>query len=82
MTEEDALINARLARILTTDDYDHDKKEYRSSEPLDLLRTVQKLTLHQDLEMREIQLALYEIDKETMMELYMRLYKNKHFQTK
>ena len=32
-----------------------------------------KLTLHQDLEMREIQLALYEIDKETMMELYMRL---------
>ena len=32
-----------------------------------------KLTLHQDLEMREIQLALYEIDKETMMELYMKL---------
>ena len=32
-----------------------------------------KLTLHQDLEMREIQLALYEIDKETMMELYLRL---------
>ena len=32
-----------------------------------------KLTLHQDLEMREIQLALHEIDKETMMELYMRL---------
>ena len=27
MTEEDALINARLARILTTDDYDHEKKE-------------------------------------------------------
>ncbi len=27
MTEEDALVNARLARILTTDDYDHDKKE-------------------------------------------------------
>ena len=27
MTEEDALCNARLARILTTDDYDHDKKE-------------------------------------------------------
>ena len=27
MTEEDALVNARLARILTKDDYDHDKKE-------------------------------------------------------
>jgi DNA polymerase-1 len=27
MTEEDALCNARLARILTTDDYDHEKKE-------------------------------------------------------
>ena len=27
MTEEDALVNARLARILTTDDYDHAKKE-------------------------------------------------------
>ena len=32
-----------------------------------------KLTLHQDLQMREIQLALYEIDKETMMELYLKL---------
>tara|TARA_B100000965_G_scaffold402522_1_gene428645 strand:- start:695 stop:1459 length:765 start_codon:yes stop_codon:yes gene_type:complete len=27
MTEEDALMNARLARILTTKDYDHEKKE-------------------------------------------------------
>jgi len=27
MTEEDALVNARLARILTTTDYDHDKRE-------------------------------------------------------
>ena len=27
MTEKDALINARLARILTTQDYDHEKKE-------------------------------------------------------
>ena len=27
LTEEDALINAQLARILTTDDYDHEKKE-------------------------------------------------------
>ena len=27
MTEEDALVNARLARILTTEDYDHEKKE-------------------------------------------------------
>ena len=27
MTEEDALVNARLARILTTNDYDHDKRE-------------------------------------------------------
>tara|TARA_Y100001938_G_C8063556_1_gene418788 strand:- start:357 stop:1121 length:765 start_codon:yes stop_codon:yes gene_type:complete len=27
MTEADALVNAQLARILTTDDYDHDKKE-------------------------------------------------------
>ena len=27
MTEEDALVNARLARILTTSDYDHEKKE-------------------------------------------------------
>ena len=27
MTEEDALVNARLARILTTSDYDHGKKE-------------------------------------------------------
>ena len=27
MTEEDALVNARLARILTTDDYDYGKKE-------------------------------------------------------
>ena len=27
MTEEDALCNARLARILQTTDYDHDRKE-------------------------------------------------------
>ena len=27
LTEEDALINARLARILTTSDYDQGKKE-------------------------------------------------------
>ena len=27
MTEEDALVNARLARILTVDDYDSEKKE-------------------------------------------------------
>ena len=27
MTEEDAITNARLARILTTDDYDHEKKQ-------------------------------------------------------
>ena len=27
MTEQDALVNAQLARILTTDDYDHEKKE-------------------------------------------------------
>ena len=27
MTETDALVNAQLARILTTEDYDHDKKE-------------------------------------------------------
>ena len=27
MTEKDALINAQLARILTTTDYDHEKKE-------------------------------------------------------
>ena len=27
LTEKDALVNAQLARILTTDDYDHDKKE-------------------------------------------------------
>ena len=27
MTEKDALINAQLARILTVDDYDHEKKE-------------------------------------------------------
>ena len=27
MTEKDALINAQLARILTTNDYDHEKKE-------------------------------------------------------
>ena len=26
MTEEDALINAQLARILTTNDYDHTEK--------------------------------------------------------
>ena len=32
-----------------------------------------KLTLYKDLQMREIQLALYEIDKETMMELYLKL---------
>ena len=69
MTEEDALINARLARILTTDDYDHEKENQSSGNLWDST----KLTLHQDLEMREIQLALYEIDKETMMELYMRL---------
>ena len=69
MTEEDALVNARLARILTTDDYDHEKENQSSGNLWDST----KLTLHQDLEMREIQLALYEIDKETMMELYMRL---------
>ena len=27
MTEKDALVNAQLARILTTDDYDHEKKQ-------------------------------------------------------
>ena len=27
MTEKDALINAQLARILTNDDYDHEKKD-------------------------------------------------------
>ena len=27
LTEQDALINAQLARILTTDDYDHEKRE-------------------------------------------------------
>ena len=27
MTEEDAITNARLARILTSNDYDHEKKE-------------------------------------------------------
>ena len=27
MTEKDALVNAQLARILTTNDYDHEKKE-------------------------------------------------------
>ena len=27
MTEEDALVNARRARILTVDDYDSEKKE-------------------------------------------------------
>ena len=32
-----------------------------------------KLTLNQDLQMREIELALYEIDKETMIELYLKL---------
>ena len=34
MTEEDALVNARLARILTTDDYDHEKKEPILWEPV------------------------------------------------
>ena len=32
-----------------------------------------KLTLHQDLQMREIELALYDIDKKTMIELYLKL---------
>ena len=27
LTEEDALVNARLARILTADDYDFDKRQ-------------------------------------------------------
>ena len=27
LTEQDALINAQLARILTTNDYDHEKRE-------------------------------------------------------
>ena len=34
MTEEDALCNARLARILTTNDYDHEKKEPILWEPV------------------------------------------------
>ena len=34
MTEEDALVNARLARILTTDDYDHEKREPILWQPL------------------------------------------------
>tara|TARA_R100000231_G_scaffold93687_1_gene70317 strand:- start:95 stop:877 length:783 start_codon:yes stop_codon:yes gene_type:complete len=34
MTEEDALMNARLARILTTEDYDHEKKEPILWQPL------------------------------------------------
>ena len=46
------------------------KKENRSS---GTLWDNTKLTLHQDLEKREKQLPLYEKDKETMMELYMRL---------
>ena len=69
MTEEDALVNAQLARILTTDDYDHEKREPILWQPLGQY----KIDPPSGLEMREIQLALYEIDKETMMELYMRL---------
>ena len=34
LTEKDALVNARLARILTTDDYDHEKREPILWEPL------------------------------------------------
>ena len=45
------------------------KKNQSSGDPF----KTTKLTLHQDLEMREIQLALYQIDRETMMELYMKL---------
>ena len=33
MTEEDALQNARLARILTTDDYDSEKKRTNPMDP-------------------------------------------------
>jgi len=33
------------------------------------------LTLNQDLQMREIELALYDIDKKTMIELYLQLQK-------
>ena len=38
LTEQDALINAQLARILTTDDYDHEKKR---TNPLEAFGTVQ-----------------------------------------
>ena len=69
MTEEDALVNARLARILTTDDYDHDKREPILWQPVGQYQ----IDPPSGSEMREIQLALHEIDKETMMELYMKL---------
>lgn len=36
MTEADALINARLARILTINDYDEDKKRNQSYGPAPL----------------------------------------------
>ena len=68
MTEEDALVNARLARILTTDDYDHEK-ENQLWQPVGQY----EIDPPSGLRDREIQLALYEIDKETMVELYMRL---------
>ena len=45
------------------------KKNQSSGNPYETT----KLTLNQDLQMREIQLALYEIDKETMIELYLKL---------
>ena len=56
--QETAITNARLARILTVDDYDFDKKEPNLMVPL--LR-LQKLTMEQDLKMRLIEDRLNEV---------------------
>ena len=47
------------------------KKNQSSGNPLEAT----ELTLHQDLEMREIEFALHQIDRETMIELYLKLQK-------
>ena len=52
MTEKDALVNAQLARILTTNDYDHEKKNQSSGLP----QPITKLTMEQDLKLRQLEL--------------------------
>ena len=55
LTEEDALVNARLAKILTADDYDFNKKRTNLIGPPP---PITELTMEQDLKLRQIEIGL------------------------